>query len=83
MYTVEQKQELCRRLTALPPSRTKEIYALIVEYSKASSLTFPKRLGSKTSTAFGGRQIGDDYEFDMEHFPEPLVRTIEKLLNAD
>jgi hypothetical protein len=82
-YTAEQKQNLCTRLTALPPSRTKEIYSLIVEYSKSSTLTFPKRLGSKVTTAFGGRLVGDDYEFDMDHFPEPLLKTIEQLLNAE
>jgi len=83
MYTLEQKQKICKRLTSLPPSRTKEIYSLIVEYAKSSTITFPKRLGSKITTAFGCKQVGDDYEFDMEHFPEPLLHTIERLLNAE
>lgn len=82
-YTVEQKSKLCTKLTSLPPSRTKEIHSLIVEYAKTSTLTFPKRLGTKNNTAFGGRLIGDDYLYDMEHFPDPLLETIEKLLNAE
>ena len=79
-YTSAQKAELCARLSALPPSATKEIYNLIQDYARKSGTVQPKRLGGSVSAPFGAKKVGDDYIFEIDNLPSELLVTIERLL---
>jgi hypothetical protein len=83
-YTEAQKRSICSRLSELPPSsRTKEIYALILDYARKTSTVQVKRLGNKTTAPFGARKLGDDYTFEINNLPEALLAMIEKLLETE
>jgi hypothetical protein len=83
-YTYEQKKALSEKLDSMPPSsRTKEIYALIQDYARKTSNTQTKRLGNKGTTPFGARKVGDDYVFEINNLPPPLLQMIEKVLETE
>jgi hypothetical protein len=80
MHSLQEKESLCQRLSSLPPSRTKEIYSLITEYAKLHPRSYPRQLGNKSTQAFGGKLVGEDYIYNLGQFPEELIGLIEKLL---
>ena len=83
-YTSDQKKVLCERLSELPPSsHTKEIFALIQDYNRKMTLPLVKRLGNRTVTPFGAKKNGDDYTFDVNNLPDPLLQMIERLLDTE
>lgn len=83
-YTYEQKKALAERLDQLPASsRTKEIYALIQDYARKNSNVQAKRLGNKHTTPFGARRSGDDYVFELNNLPDPLLQLIERVLETE
>lgn len=83
MDSVPRKQKLCARLSALSPPRAKDVYGVISEHFKNSTVIFPKRLGVKVTVPFGGKQLGDDYEFAIDNFPPSLIQDIERLLDSE
>lgn len=78
-----QKELLCQQLSALPAQRAKEVYGLIREHFKSNTVSFPRRLGNKTTVPFGGRQIGDDYEFQIDNLPSALLLDIKRYLSSE
>lgn len=84
-FSLERKRELCTRLSELPASssQVKEIFNLIQDYIQQYSIVQPKRLGGGNSLPFGGHKNGDDYTFNMEQFPTPLIAMIERLLAVE
>jgi len=82
-YSEAQKRTLCDRLNELVPSQTKEIYALIQEYAGKSTASQVKRLGGKATTPYGAHKVGDDYVFDINQLPTPLLVMIERLLEVE
>lgn len=83
-YSYEQKKVIRDRLDGLTESsRTKEIYALIQDYARKTSNLQAKRLGNKGTTPFGARKVGDDYIFEINNLPAPLLQMIEKVLETE
>ena len=83
-YTHAQKKSLCERLSELQSSScTKEIYALIQDYASKTSSAQVKRLGNKAVTPFGARKTGEDYTFEINNLPTPLLQMIERLLETE
>ena len=83
-YSYAEKKDLCDRLSELPPSSlTKEIYALIQDYARKDTTPQIKRLGTNGTTPFGARKVGDDYTFEINNLPIPLLQTIERLLETE
>lgn len=83
IYSIEEKERLCQRLTELTPSQAKDVYALIIEHAKENTTSFPRQLGNKSTVPFGGKQEGSDFEFNIGNFPPTLLAVIERLLDCD